>query len=278
MIEAVSNYQPLANLQGYSKSEINTLHLNPLSPDSPIEINPNLLLEQVEQMPLMRLARIFLLELSEMEPVKLTVNGTLPLKWVRSLYLKVPFRRSYFLNQINSITSELKCFPVMLVRKLLRKAKVIKVVRGKLSLTPSGRKFMSPDKSADLLKLLFLTFINENLSAEYDGYNAPFITCDGALFLIILLSKYGHEEHMAGYYATRYFDAFPGAMAELEYELESDPWETGYRCFQNRVITNFLEIFELVIQETDKLYLSPEVFVRPAPLFHEVFRVKKPRY
>ncbi len=42
MIEAVSNYQPLSNLQGYSKSEINTLHLNPLSPDSTIQINPNL--------------------------------------------------------------------------------------------------------------------------------------------------------------------------------------------------------------------------------------------
>jgi hypothetical protein len=52
MIEAVSNYQPLASLQGYSKSEINTLHLNPLSPDSPIQINLNLRLEQVEQMPL----------------------------------------------------------------------------------------------------------------------------------------------------------------------------------------------------------------------------------
>jgi hypothetical protein len=52
MIQAVSNYQPLASLQGYSKSEINTLHLNPLSPDSPIGISPGLLLEQVEQMPL----------------------------------------------------------------------------------------------------------------------------------------------------------------------------------------------------------------------------------
>ena len=28
MIEAVSNYQPLASLQGYSKSEIKTLHFN----------------------------------------------------------------------------------------------------------------------------------------------------------------------------------------------------------------------------------------------------------
>ena len=52
MIEAVSNYQPLASLQGYSKSEINTLHLNPLSPDSSIGISPGLPLEQVEQMPL----------------------------------------------------------------------------------------------------------------------------------------------------------------------------------------------------------------------------------
>jgi hypothetical protein len=56
----------------------------------------------------------------------------------------------------------------------------------------------------------------------------------------------------------RYFDAFPGSMAELEYELDSDPWETGYRCFQNRVITNFLEIVGLIIQETDKLFLSLE--------------------
>ena len=67
-------------------------------------------------------------------------------------------------------------------------------------------------------------------------------------------------------------------MAELEYELDSDPWETGYQCFQNRVITNFLEIFGLIIQETDNLFLSPEVFIRPAPQFHEVFQIKKPRY
>jgi hypothetical protein len=66
-------------------------------------------------------------------------------------------------------------------------------------------------------------------------------------------------------------------MAELEYELDSDPWETGYQCFQNRVITNFLEMFGLVEHKSDRFFLDLEVMIQPTALFHQVFRIMKPR-
>jgi len=122
--------------------------------------------------------------------------------------------------------------------------------------------------------LIFKTITTKFNWAYYDGYGDDQIGQLGFGFSLILMSKYGKDEHLDQFYADKYFKAFPDL-------IESDSltgFETGDRrstkCYSLRTFDRFLVYFGLIkIKMAEKSWDSDK-FIIKTQLFDKLIKVQ----
>jgi hypothetical protein len=149
-------------------------------------------------------------------------------------------------------------------------AGIVKKRNNKLSLTKSGEKTITDN--FNLLKLILETFGNRFNWAYFDLYGSNKIGQLGYGFSLILLHKYGDAKRLDGFYADKYFTAFPDLLAPLPPE--------GYKneyagCYTLRTFERFLNYFGVIEYEKSRMRIDNKV--QKTALFDRLIKITPPR-
>ena len=130
---------------------------------------------------------------------------------------------------------------------------------------------------AKLLRLIFNIFTTKFNWSYYDGYSEDNVAQLGFGFSLILLSKYGNQKRVHGFYAKKYFKAFPQLVENaippnygtIEEELE--------RCYLLRTFERFLKYFGLINIEHPTKILGNSKIIK-TDLYDKLIKCKLPNY
>lgn len=132
---------------------------------------------------------------------------------------------------------EQDCISIQAARYTCEIAKVVKKVKGKLSLTKNGENYLQTNNRSSLFKLLFLTFTEKFNWSFNDGFPEEPVAQYGYLFSIYLLLEYGHSEKKADFYADKYLTISHNFLP-LFSESYTSVEKQFYDCYQIRTFEN----------------------------------------
>ena len=201
----------------------------------------------------------------ELEPVKATAKGNLPLAIAKELHdsFNNPSSRLKF-----PIRSEEESLKVNSLRHILRMCGWIKKVKNNFSLTRKGR--IIPDKgfSTDHFFILFNVFTRKFNWAFLDGYPSFSIIQQAFLFSLYLLylkaENYIDENDLGDYFIK----AFPFILSEAEGSMAMKPVDNVRNGFSLRFLERFCEYFAFVdIRREKKSGYGFHLFVQTNDFF-----------
>lgn len=265
----LQNNIPREDFEGYSSFEMHKIIHFTFDKDSPIQFNL-LTSQEYSQIPILRQVKRLMEIISEKKQVKLTTAGYLPVKIVQELYpLGVP--DDLIESNVVKLAKEADCTPVHLARILAEVSGIIKQRKGILTLTAIGAKIIADDSK--LFSSIFKGFCQKFNWHYFDYYSddpqSGVIAQLGFGFSLILLSKYGNTERTAGYYADKYFRAFP-MMLENAQPTYKTVMEYCSDCYSIRTFERFLHHFGLIQIKKSKEFIQEETYVRKTPLFDKL--------
>ena len=209
--------------------------------------------EAFEDIPVVKNVFYFLSRLSELEPLKATQKGNLPLKFARELL--EAFGTSPGRRRIN-IRSEQEATSVLAIRHILKMCKWIKKEKKHFKLTLRGKKIVARGRlsTADFWTL-FSVFTREFNWGFQDRYPEILIVQQSIVFSLYLVHRMAREFVDADEIADRFVRAFPLALEEAKNSgpwFSRDPSGTVKSCFKLRFLARFCEYFDLVVIRREK--------------------------
>lgn len=190
------------------------------------------------------------------------------MKWVQDLY-HLGATWDWIESGIIKLRLENECRPVMVLKKVLLSAGLVKIRLGYLSLTTKGKKALADNRL--LLSELLNVFVNnysvviEDLLME--GDSVPSV---GLAYSINLLSTYGQQERSYRFYSEAYYDTFPKLIWEF-YDHSSE--SNIHRCYSLRLFERFLHLFGFVEFREVGTFANgdDDIMVKKAGAFDKVF-------
>ncbi|MGC9472294.1 MAG: hypothetical protein ACP5D1_12200 [Bacteroidales bacterium] len=262
------NNRPVPDFEGYSPAEMYHLLYFPFGPVSPVRLQKMADTDYL-QIPLLKQVKYLASLLAESGEVKLTARGYLPTGLVSDLYAQGFIKDELIELGLSRLYRETDCMPVNLTRILIELAGLAKKRKGKLSLTTAAEKIL-PDLDA-LSRLIFRTFATKFNWAYYDRYGDNQIGQLGMGFSLILLSKYGNERQTDGFYAEKYFKAFPDLLNSIETMIGTREEEAA-RCYSLRTFERFLDYFGLISLKKEGQRWETTKYVMKTGLFDKWVR------
>jgi len=265
------NNRGIPEFEGYSPFEMHQILHFTFESNSPISVQKISDIDY-KRIPILNQVKYFMKLISDNGYIRLTAKGFLPTKIVKDIYNQGYLEEVLFKSRISKLYKERDSMTVNFTRILTELSGLIKKRNGKLSLTKKGEKTISDDYK--LFDLIFKTITTKFNWAYYDGYGDDQIGQLGFGFSLILMSKYGKDEHLDQFYADKYFKAFPDL-------IESDSltgFETGDRrstkCYSLRTFDRFLVYFGLIkIKMAEKSWDSDK-FIIKTQLFDKLIKVQ----
>jgi hypothetical protein len=237
-----------------------------------IEFNVGLPAKVFKEIPVVQNVLLFLTRLAELEPLKATVKGNLPLKFARELFSDFPQHKESLRFQIKS---EIESVFVHSLRVVLVMCGWMKKRNNYFSLTVKGRKLLEKGFSSTHYWHLFKTYTRKFNWGFQDGYPELWIIQGGFLFALRLLREQARDFTDGQDLADQFIEAFPIVLTQAPKERFWGPKETVSRAFSLRFLDRFCEYFGLVEIRHEKTGLvEKQLFVRTTN-FYDSFLVWK---
>ena len=255
------NSCPADDFLGFSHDQIHRLLYTQslLELNDMVTFNIGLGPEAFEDIPVVKNVFYFLSRLSELEPLKATQKGNLPLKFTRELleaFGTLPERRRI------SIRSEQEATSVLAIRYILKMCKWIKKEKKHFKLTLKGRKIVKGGRfSTGDFWTLFSVFAREFNWGFQDRYPEILIVQQSIVFSLYLVHRMAREFVDADEIADGFVRAFPLALEEAKNSgawFSADPSGTVKNCFKLRFLDRFCEYFGLVVIRREKRNIHVE--------------------
>lgn len=266
------NYRGVPDFEGYSPVEMEFILHDTFGDNSPIKLQ-RLAEADYKKIPLLNQINYLIGLINEAGELKLTNKGFLPVKIVTDIYNQGFIKDECIESGISKLYREMDSVPVNLTHILLKLSGLSKKRHNKLSLTKSGKTII--DNNFELLRLIFTTFCLKFNWAYYDRYWNEIIGLLGFGFSLILLSKYGNEKRLDGFYADRYFKAFPQLIDDTIVPYYGTKEYYAERCYSLRTFERFLDFFGLIKIESGKEWNSDK-YITKTDLFDKFIKCEPP--
>ncbi|MCZ8090506.1 MAG: hypothetical protein O9282_03950 [Flavobacterium sp.] len=267
------NNRSVLEFEGYSPAEMHQILHFTFEDYGPIKIQ-ELTNEDYEKIPLLNQIKFLLNLIDKNKEIKLTEKGFLPTKFVSEIYNQGFLKEEHIEKGIVKLNKELNSITIRLSRLLLELSGLVKKRNGKISLTQKSKEFQ--DDNHKLLLLILETFSKKFNWAYFDGYGENQIGQLGFGFSMILLSKYGNENQLATFYATKYFNAFP-----LLQEVQVSEYDTVERytkdCYSIRTFERFFDYFGVINIETTGSGFNRLTYITKTDLFDKLIKCESPK-
>lgn len=232
---------PQLDFLGFSSEQMHRMLYDRLdSLDDLVRFNLDLDSQSFMDIPVVQNTLYFLTRLKEMQPLKATAKGNLPLTFVRELY-------NEFLDPLDrfhvSIRSEEEAIAVNSLRHVLRMCGWLKKVKNHYSLTKKGAGVIEEGFSGTPFFTLFNVFTRQFNWAFQDGFPPFWIIQRGFLFSLYLLNQKAHRFIPAEDLCDQFIRAFPAVIDEAEASLPLEPADHVRRCVSLRFLERFCEYF-----------------------------------
>jgi len=261
------NNRPLDEFDGRTPREMFYILNDPFHMDSPLQFKNKIDKDVLDKIPFLKLTSIFLNQLKEQQPLKLTVTGNLPLKLVRFLYDTRLFPSESIDSGFSSIRSENDMVYVHIMRLLCEITGLMKKQKGKLSLTRKGNSLLKDENLFELFKKIFIAYTTKYNWPYNDRYGDHPLGQLGCAFSLELVSKYGHKLLPASFYAEKYITAFPKVLEQIEEPFYWTLEEEANNCYELRTFNHFMEIFGFVeIVEMGEDKFGKRLFVKKSSI------------
>lgn len=267
------NNRPVRDFEGYSPSEMhNVLHFT-FEESSPISFQ-RMEAADYRKIPLLNQIKYLANLIEEAGEIKLTKLGFLPTNLVADVYASGFIKDRFVERRKVKQLKEGDVPSITLSRILLMISGLVKKRSNKLSLTKQGQKIIQNDD--DLVQVIMKIYGAKFNWAYFDGYGENGIGQIGFGFSLILLSRYGHEWQRDGFYAQKYFKAFPDILNVPE-PLYGDKIDQCENCYSYRFFENFMTYFGLVDTKSEGEFFRKNLSVIKTDLFDKLIKVKSPK-
>jgi len=244
------NRVPRLDFLGLSSEQVYRMMYHPLEDlGDMLRFNHRLEPGAFQDIPIVKNTLFFLTRLKDLEPLKATAKGNLPLEFARELHDQFldPSRRFQF-----RIRSEEESISVNTLRHVLRMCGWLKKEKNYYSLTKKGRSLVALGFSEAHFFTLLHVFTRRFNWAFQDGYPPFWIIQEGFVFSLYLLHRKARhfiEEKDLGDY---FIKAFPTTLSEAEGIRIFNPGDTVKNCFSLRFLEHFCEYFGFVDTRREK--------------------------
>ena len=244
------NRVPQLDFLGLSSEQVyRTLH-HPLEDlEDMLRFNHRLEPVAFQDIPIVKNTLFFLTRLKDLEPLRATAKGNLPLTFARELHDQYLDSSRPFQFKIRS---EEESISVNTLRHVLRMCGWVKKEKNNYSLTKKGRSLVA----RGFLEAHFFTLLNVFTRqfnwAFQDRYPPFWIIQGGFVFSLYLLHRKARrfiEDKNLGDYFIR---AFPATLSEAEGIRFLDPRDNARNCFSLRFLEYFCEYFGFVDTRREK--------------------------
>ena len=235
------NRVPRLDFFGLSSDQVYRMMYRPLEDlEDMLRFNHHLKPGAFRDIPVVRNTLFFLTRLKDLEPLKATVKGNLPLTFARELHDQFLDSSQQFEFRIRS---EEESISVNTLRHVLRMCGWLKKEKNYYSLTKKGRSLVSRSFSEAHFFTLLNVFTRRFNWAFQDGYPPLWIIQGGFVFSLYLVHRKARHFIEATNLGDYFIKAFPTTLSEAEGIRFFDPSDTVKNCFSLRFLEYFCEYF-----------------------------------
>jgi len=203
--------------------------------------------------------------------VKATDEDNLPLKWCKEIF--VEYKRG-LLNTTRGISSEEDFLDLHSVRLSCELAGILQREKGEFSLTQKYFDLKGEKHRAELVMLLFRTYIEKFNWGYNDGYAELPNEQRFFAFSLYLLQKFGDQPRPSGFYCERFIQALPPLLSGLEPDKYLSPEKLFSNIYYVRTLMRFAHFFGLIVLKSDpKAVGKIDYFVEKTPALDSLFSV-----
>lgn len=270
-VEKVNN-SGIAEFQGLSPTQMHLLLNQTFQKDSPLKVKTPTN-AQLERIPFFLLVVDLLKAVQATGEVKATSKGNLPTALCKELYAK-----KYILDEMieSGITKAYKeeDYPAIHAAHIVStKAGFLRILKGKIMLTKKAEKLLQPEHQPTLFEELLETYCTKFNWAYLDGIEDQSVAQNEMGFLMLLLSKFGDQEHDATFYAEKCFQAFP-ILDDLLGKGYFPPLKEMSHAIEIRFLHHFAAWFGLAtVVEKENVRFQRDQSYRKTPLMDGLFGV-----
>lgn len=260
------NRVPRLDFLGLSYEQVHRILHHPLEDlKDIIRFNHDLEPGAFQDIPIVKRILFFLTRLKDLEPLRATAKGNLPLTFAREL-------DDQFLNSSRRfqfrIRSEEESISVNTLSHVLRMCGWLKKAKNYYSLTKKGRRLVAQGFTEAHFFTLFDVFTRKFNWAFQDRYPSFWIIQGGFAFSLYLLHRKARRFIEASDLGDYFIKAFPMTLSEAEGIRFLDPSDTVRSCFSLRFLEHFCEYFGLVdIRREKKAPYGFHLFVKKSALY-----------
>lgn len=265
------NRQPQPEFLGLSPEQMHRLLHQPLvDTDDIVALNAEVSRKYYMAAPVVIETAYFLKRLNELQPLKATARGNLPLAFARELHDNFPEDPDMHDFKISSEEDDLK---LMALRRMLAMCGWIKKRHNKFSLTRKGQRTVNTGFEPDDFLHLIQSYMFKYNWGFRDRYPSLGIIQQAVFFsCYILHNKTGtfvHTDKLGEYFIR----AYPMIPDELEgYPVIESAEQTVRDVFALRFVQRFCEYFGLIeVRRESKKRYRPDISVKTSSLFEMLF-------
>jgi len=220
-----------------------------------------------QDIPIVKNTLFFLTRLKDLEPLRATAKGNLPLEFARELHDQFldPSRQFQF-----RIRSEEESVLVNTLRHVLRMCGWLKKAKNYYSLTKKGGSLVTRGFSEAHFFTLLNVFTRRFNWAFQDGYPSFWIIQEGFVFSLYLLHRKARRFIEAKDLSDYFIKAFPATLSEAEGIRIFNPSDTVKNCFSFRFLEHFCEYFGFVdIRREKKTPYGFHLFIKKSAFYDQ---------
>jgi hypothetical protein len=264
------NNSPMPDFFGLSPDTMHKLLNRPLEQlEDAVRFNHGLNAEAFKDIPIVKNAVYFLSRMKELQPMKATAKGNLPITFARDLDSHYD---SLFSQDGFSIRSEEESPPVNGMRHILTMCGWIKKSNNRFSLTKKGDLILKDGFSESHFFLLLKTFTRSFNWAFMDRYHELRIIRDSFLFSLYVLHLKAEHPVQGKVFGEYFVKAFPMTLLEANDVVYTDPEEYVKDCFSLRFLERFCEYFGFINIKREKISpFGSKLFIKKSSFFDQYF-------
>ncbi len=206
-VEKVNN-SGIAEFQGLSPTQMHLLLNQTFQKDSPLKVKtPSN--AQLERIPFFLLVVDLLKAVQAAGEVKATSKGNLPTALCKELYGKRHILHEMIESGITKAYKEEDYQALHAAHIVSKKAGFLRILKGKIMLTKKAEKLLQPEHQPTLFEELLEIYCKKFNWGYLDGIEDQSAAQNEMGFLVLLLSKFGDQDHKSEFYAEKCLEAFP---------------------------------------------------------------------
>jgi hypothetical protein len=256
---------------GLSSEQVYRMLYHPLETlEGMVSFNHHLKPATFQNIPVVKNTVYFLSKLKELEPLKATAKGSLPLRFAQALHdeFSDPSEEFHF-----TIRSEKDSMLVNMLRHVLRMCGWLKKVKNHFSLTKKGVKLLEQGFSESHYFTLLNVFTRRFNWAFQDGYPDLWIIQGGFIFSLYLLHRKARQFIEAEDLGDYFIKAFPTTLSEAEKIIPFDRSDNVRSCFSIRFLERLCEYFGLVdIRREKKEPYGYNLFIKKSTFYDQYIK------